>query len=121
MVRKLEFPFCLLQVVYADLSSFLRHPRVASKPDFVRLTDYPVDIGNVKYHPESGYLAFTAEVYANGSLEDARKQKDAEASRFDTGVVYGNWSFLEICPEFVSRRPTVNFQTSCLSATGTPT
>ncbi|KAJ3043957.1 hypothetical protein HDV00_003484 [Rhizophlyctis rosea] len=75
------------QVWYSDLTSFFNNAS-STKPAFTRLTNYPVDVSNLKYNRKTHQLAFTAEVYLDGSLEVARRKDEEEASRFDTGVVY---------------------------------
>ncbi|KAJ3274770.1 hypothetical protein HK104_004019, partial [Borealophlyctis nickersoniae] len=79
------------QFWYGDVSGLLGgggNTTIAKKPKFQPLTDYPVDIGNVKYNPKGSLLAFTAEVYQDGSLEEAARRRKREAERFSTGVVY---------------------------------
>jgi len=41
-----------------------------------QLTEFPVDIANIKFHSDSQLLAFSAAVYEDGSLEGARKKDD---------------------------------------------
>lgn len=62
---------------------------VKTKPEFTKLTDFPVDIANVKFHRNSSTMAFTAEVYDDGGLEEAKRRKENEEKRFDSAVVYG--------------------------------
>ncbi|KAJ3037997.1 hypothetical protein HK097_003313 [Rhizophlyctis rosea] len=74
------------QIWYSDITQFFTN--TTAKPSFSRLTDYPVDISYLKYNAKTHQLAFTAEVYLDGSLETAKRKNAEEANRFDTGVVY---------------------------------
>ncbi|CAO3690587.1 unnamed protein product [Rhizopus stolonifer] len=53
------------------------------------LTDFPIAFGNVKYNIEHRLLAFSAAVYAEGSLKGtAQRDKEIEDTKKDTGLVF---------------------------------
>ncbi|KAI9091781.1 Alpha/Beta hydrolase protein [Phlyctochytrium arcticum] len=60
------------------------------KPVFKQISKLPTNIANLKYSPTSGVLAFTAEVYNDGSLEGAAKRIEEEKNSTTSGVVYDN-------------------------------
>ncbi|TPX58401.1 hypothetical protein SpCBS45565_g08016 [Spizellomyces sp. 'palustris'] len=76
------------QVWFADVSHLLNDTSLRDKPEFHQLTDYPIDIANLKFHVNTSTLAFTAEVYEDGSLETARKKIEEEKNRHYSAVVY---------------------------------
>ncbi|KAI8365910.1 Alpha/Beta hydrolase protein [Radiomyces spectabilis] len=54
-----------------------------------QLTDFPVDIANVKYNLQSKMLAFSAAVYDDGTLEGAKEREDhLRATKKDTALAY---------------------------------
>jgi acylaminoacyl-peptidase len=53
------------------------------------LTDFPIAFGNLKYNAEHQLLAFSAAVYADGTLEGAaRKDKEIEETKKDSAMVF---------------------------------
>ncbi|ORY00216.1 S9C family peptidase [Basidiobolus meristosporus CBS 931.73] len=61
-----------------------------SKPNAtpVQVTNFTLDIGNIKYNPNSKLLAFTTAVYDDGSMEKAVEIDAAESKRTDSALVY---------------------------------
>ncbi|KAJ2955499.1 hypothetical protein NQZ79_g8514 [Umbelopsis isabellina] len=54
-----------------------------------QLTDFPVDISNIKFQSETKLLAFSAAVYSDGSLEGAREKDDQiQKSKIDTALAF---------------------------------
>ncbi|KAF7728576.1 hypothetical protein EC973_005802 [Apophysomyces ossiformis] len=56
--------------------------------DHYRLTDFPTAFGDIKYNAKSRLLAFSAAVYADGSLEHAVRKDRELASRKDSALVF---------------------------------
>ncbi|KAG0228772.1 putative dipeptidyl-peptidase 5 [Mortierella sp. GBA43] len=53
------------------------------------LTNFPVEIGNVKFNRAANLLAFTAAVYTDGSLQGAKdKDEDIKANKKDTALAF---------------------------------
>ncbi|KAK3814264.1 MAG: Alpha/Beta hydrolase protein [Benniella sp.] len=53
------------------------------------ITNFPVEISNVKFNKASNLLAFTAAVYADGSLQGAKdKDEDIKANKKDTALAF---------------------------------
>ncbi|KAJ3015411.1 hypothetical protein HKX48_004598 [Thoreauomyces humboldtii] len=78
------------QLWTADVASLLRNTSTVAVPEFHQLTSLPIDMFNLKCHATTSQCAFTAEVFDEdgGSLEGARKRKEAEAARKDTAMVF---------------------------------
>ncbi|KAJ3170577.1 hypothetical protein HDU88_008478 [Geranomyces variabilis] len=79
------------QLWFADVKDVLENSTdVAdpSLPTFHQLTTYPVPIGNVKCHAASAQCAFTAEVYADGSMDTAAETAKRESERLDSAMVW---------------------------------
>jgi dipeptidyl aminopeptidase/acylaminoacyl peptidase len=54
-----------------------------------QLTDFPVEISNIKFQTETKLLAFSAAVYSDGSLEGTRERDDQiQKSKRDTALVF---------------------------------
>ncbi|KAK9760552.1 Dipeptidyl-peptidase 5, partial [Basidiobolus ranarum] len=56
----------------------------------VQVTNFTVDIGNVKYNPKANLFAFSTGVYADGNIEKAVHIDQENSLRTDTGLVYDN-------------------------------
>ncbi|ORX89055.1 prolyl oligopeptidase family protein [Basidiobolus meristosporus CBS 931.73] len=54
----------------------------------VQVTNFTVDIGNVKYHPKANLFTFSTGVYADGSIEKAVQIDEANKLKRDSGLVY---------------------------------
>ncbi|KAK9765813.1 Dipeptidyl-peptidase 5 [Basidiobolus ranarum] len=54
----------------------------------VQVTNFTVDIGNVKYNSHANLFVFSTGVYADGSIEKAVQIDKLNAQRTDTGLVY---------------------------------
>ncbi|ORY00217.1 S9C family peptidase [Basidiobolus meristosporus CBS 931.73] len=54
----------------------------------VQVTNFTLDIGNIKYNSKEKLLAFTAGVYADGSMDKAVEIDAVNAKRPDSGMVY---------------------------------
>ncbi|KAF8977640.1 putative dipeptidyl-peptidase 5 [Entomortierella lignicola] len=53
------------------------------------LTNFPVEIANVKFNKAANLIAFTAAVYADGSLEGAKKKDERiKATKMDTAQAF---------------------------------
>ncbi|KAJ3182359.1 hypothetical protein HDU87_008522 [Geranomyces variabilis] len=77
------------QLWCADVKDVLENSTdVAAMPIFQQLTTYPVPIGNVKCHAVSAQCAFTAEVYADGSMDTAAETAKRESERLDSAMVW---------------------------------
>lgn len=54
-----------------------------------QLTDFPVDISNIKFQSETKTLAFSAAVYSEGTLEGTREKDDQiQKSKLDTALAF---------------------------------
>ncbi|KAK9712494.1 Dipeptidyl-peptidase 5 [Basidiobolus ranarum] len=60
--------------------------KAGSQP--VQVTNFTVDIGNIKYNHKAKLLAFTAGVYSDGSMSKAVELDSANAKRPDSGMAF---------------------------------
>ncbi|KAF9160941.1 putative dipeptidyl-peptidase 5 [Mortierella sp. AD010] len=62
---------------------------VGSESEPYALTEFPVEIGNVKFNKAANLVAFTAAVYADGTLEGAKKKDEyTKATKKDTALAF---------------------------------
>ncbi|KAF9971866.1 hypothetical protein BGZ73_005102 [Actinomortierella ambigua] len=77
-----------------DHIAFLSNEQVYIKPlsggeEPYALTAFPVGIANVKYNRQAGLLAFSAPVYADGSLQRAKERdEELKTTKHDTGLAF---------------------------------
>ncbi|RKP15086.1 Alpha/Beta hydrolase protein, partial [Piptocephalis cylindrospora] len=53
-----------------------------------QLTHFPIDVANLTFHRESGYLAFSAHVFPDSTMEETAKRLSEESSRHDTALTF---------------------------------